>query len=295
MSIDLLLFAKIESKHSSYYGSQITMPELPEVETTLRGIQPYILNKIIKSVDVRDSRLRWPVNKNFTANVENLKITSLTRRAKYLLFENSNGFFVMHLGMSGSMRITSNKESLLKHDHIIFQLAGNKQLRFNDPRRFGCALWLGNKPYEDQLLSGLGPEPLSDEVSAEYLFKTSRKRKVAIKNFIMDNKIIVGVGNIYANEALFMSGIRPTRQAGKITRKEFDCLLENIQKVLSDAIEMGGSTLRDFVGGDGKPGYFQQTLRVYDRENEACVTCAEPIKLKVIGQRASYYCPKCQR
>lgn len=271
------------------------MPELPEVETTLRGIEPYVLNKKIKSVEVRDTRLRWPVSKNFVQNIQGLTINSLQRRAKYLLLENKNGFFVLHLGMSGSLRITHEKEALLKHDHIVFHLPNKKHMRFNDPRRFGCALWLGKQPYKHDLLNHLGPEPLENEIDANYLFNKSRKRKVAIKNFIMDNKIVVGVGNIYANESLFMSGVRPTRQAGKVTKKEYALLLKNIKTVLSDAIKMGGSTLRDFVGGDGKPGYFQQTLSVYGREGEACVNCEQKLKLKVIGQRASVYCPNCQK
>lgn len=271
------------------------MPELPEVETTLRGIKPYLLNKKISTVTVRDRRLRWPVSDDFKGCIENSTIKSLQRRAKYLLLENKSGYFILHLGMSGSLRIANAKEDLLKHDHIIFGLANKKQLRFNDPRRFGCALWLGKDPFSHTLLKDLGPEPLSNQLEASYLYEKSRKRKVAIKNFIMENKVIVGVGNIYANESLFMSGIRPTRQAGKVTRKEYDTLLANIQIVLSNAIEMGGSTLRNFVGGDGKPGYFQQTLNVYGREGEPCVNCKETLKLKIIGQRASVYCIRCQR
>jgi len=271
------------------------MPELPEVETTLRGIKPYLLNKKIVTVTVRDRRLRWPVGDEFEQSIERSVINSIQRRAKYLVLENKHGFFIIHLGMSGSLRITNAEETLLKHDHIIFGLANRKQMRFNDPRRFGCALWLGKNPFNHELLKHLGPEPLSNELEASYLFEKSRKRKVTVKNFIMDNKIIVGVGNIYANESLFMSGIRPTRQAGKVSKKEYTLLLKNIQTVLSNAITMGGSTLRDFVGGDGKPGYFQQTLNVYGREGEPCVNCEKTLTHKVIGQRTSVYCTSCQR
>lgn len=271
------------------------MPELPEVETTRRGISPHLIGKKIHKVDVFNKHLRWEIDNSFQQNVAGSSIKKIERRAKYLLFENQKGYFLMHLGMSGSLRITHAKEGMLKHDHIVFSLPENKHMRFNDPRRFGCALWLGDKPYEHKLLNKLGFEPLKKEADPEILFKKSRKRTCSIKNFIMDNHIIVGVGNIYANESLFLSGIRPTRQAGKVTRKEFKELLNNIQKVLEHSIELGGSTLNDFVNADGKPGYFQQTLRVYGRKNEPCFVCDTAIKTIVIGQRASYYCPSCQQ
>jgi len=201
---------------------------------------------------------------------------------------------MLHLGMSGSLRITEQNEPLRKHDHIVIVFANKKSLRFNDPRRFGCALWLGKDPYQHSLLKFLGPEPFDESFNADYLFLRAKKRKAAIKNFIMDNKIVVGVGNIYANEALFMSGIRPRKAAGRITRQQFAILVDNIKKVLEQSISMGGSTLRDFVGGDGKPGYFQQTLRVYGRAGEPCIHCETSIKQIIIGQRSSFYCPACQ-
>ncbi|NNL11497.1 MAG: bifunctional DNA-formamidopyrimidine glycosylase/DNA-(apurinic or apyrimidinic site) lyase [Pseudomonadales bacterium] len=271
------------------------MPELPEVETTKRGIAPYVVGKVIRGVEVRERRLRWPVPRNFSKQLAGAKVLQLERRAKYLLFETQNGFFMLHLGMSGSLRICAPEEALRKHDHLVFSLSGNKQLRFNDPRRFGSALWLGSATYEHTLLRSLGPEPLDNEITAEHLFAMSRKRKVAVKNFIMDNHVVVGVGNIYANEALYLSGIRPRRAAGRVSRGEYVVLLDNIRKVLDASIKMGGSTLRDFVGGDGKPGYFQQTLRVYGREAEPCPTCGNPIKQITVGQRSSFYCANCQR
>ncbi|NNC55358.1 MAG: bifunctional DNA-formamidopyrimidine glycosylase/DNA-(apurinic or apyrimidinic site) lyase [Pseudomonadales bacterium] len=271
------------------------MPELPEVETTKRGIAPFLQGKVIHHVEVRERRLRWPVPRNFASKIAGAEVLQVQRRAKYLLFELSHGYFMLHLGMSGSLRICNSEEALRKHDHLVFSLAGNKQLRFNDPRRFGSALWLGSDPHAHPLLCALGPEPLEAAISADYLFEKSRKRKVAIKNFIMDNHVVVGVGNIYANEALYLSGIRPRRAAGRVARAEYIALLANIREVLSASITMGGSSLRDFVGGDGKPGYFQQTLRVYGREGEPCPSCNAPIKQITVGQRSSFYCAHCQR
>lgn len=270
------------------------MPELPEVETTKRGITPHIINQTISDVVVRESRFRWPVPNDITAQLKGQAIRDIQRRAKYLLFKLDNGYFMLHLGMSGSLRICINNQPLRKHDHVIFHFP-KLTLRFNDPRRFGSLLWLGNNPYQHELLKSLGPEPFDPEFNADYLFSRSRKRKVAIKNFIMDNSIVVGVGNIYANEALFLTGIRPRTAARRITRKQFEQLIINIKQILSASIEMGGSTLRDFVGGDGKPGYFQQTLRVYNKTGQACLQCKTPIKHIVVGQRGTFYCPQCQR
>lgn len=270
------------------------MPELPEVETTKRGIASHITNQKITSVSVRESRLRWPVSTDLSLFLRNKKVHSVSRRAKYLLLEFEHGYLIIHLGMSGSLRICNNKEEILKHDHIILYFGKKLTLRFNDPRRFGCMIWTDQNPNEHKLLNKLGPEPFDTSFNADYLFKCSRKRKVSIKQFIMDNQIVVGVGNIYANEALFLSGIRPRIAAGRITQTQFTQLTNNIIRVLSDAIAMGGTTLKDFVGGDGKPGYFQQTLCVYNRQNEPCIKCKSAIKHIIVGQRSTYYCPKCQ-
>ena len=271
------------------------MPELPEVETTKRGIAPHLLNRRILRVDVREPRLRWPVSKTFAQNIAGHKVLDVSRRAKYLLFKLEHGYFMLHLGMSGSLRLAPNQEALRKHDHLIFHLPGKLSLRFNDPRRFGSAIWLGAHPEQHALLSALGPEPFDGACSAEKLFAQSRKRKVAIKNFIMDNHIIVGVGNIYASEALFMSGIRPRRAAGRLSRAQYAVLLQNIREVLQASIDQGGTTLRDFVGGDGKPGYFQQTLNVYGKQGSPCSQCGHVIKQITVGQRSSFYCPSCQQ
>ena len=271
------------------------MPELPEVETTKRGISPHVVNRIITRVDVRERRLRWPVPRGFAQRIAGHQVLQISRRAKYLLFKLEHGYFMLHLGMSGSLRLAASDEPLLAHDHLVFHLPDGLSLRFNDPRRFGSALWLGQYPEQHQLLRALGPEPFAECCSGNYLFQRSRKRKLAIKNFIMDNHIVVGVGNIYASEALYLSGIRPRRAAGRVSRAEYALLLENIRAVLNASIERGGTTLRDFVGGDGKPGYFQQTLRVYGRTGASCTSCGSTIKQVTIGQRSSFYCPACQR
>lgn len=270
------------------------MPELPEVETTKRGIAAHITGRTIASVTVRESRMRWPVPRDLAQQLENHTVLDISRRAKYLLFQLKHGFFMIHLGMSGSLRIVDRDTPLQKHDHIDIAL-DDKILRFNDPRRFGSVLWLGANPFEHELLARLGPEPLSEHFDGDYLFQQSRKKKLAAKHFIMDNHVVVGVGNIYANEALFISGVRPGRAAGRLSRAQCDRLARAIVEVLDASITMGGTTLRDFVGGDGKPGYFQQTLRVYDRAGEPCRTCDTLIKHARQGQRSTYYCPQCQQ
>ncbi len=276
------------------------MPELPEVETTLRGISPHILNTVLTHVDVRQKQLRWPVS----TEIETLAgstITHASRRGKYLLLRlqadkpASAGTLILHLGMSGSLRICQGDAPLRKHDHIEFLFAGGQALRFHDPRRFGCALWCRGTPETHPLLAQLGPEPLSDEFNGEYLFQQSRKRKVNIKNFIMNSHTVVGVGNIYASESLFKSGLRPGRAAMRVSREGYEQLSVNIKEVLAKAIKMGGTTLRDFINSDGEPGYFSQQLLVYGRAGEPCHSCGTTIKNKIIGQRSSYYCPRCQQ
>jgi len=270
------------------------MPELPEVETTLRGIEPHLLNQRVARVIVRDRRLRWPVPAE-VSRAEGQKFVSLQRRGKYLLLKLQQGALLIHLGMSGSLRILPDPASPEKHDHFDIELHNGVCLRFNDPRRFGAFLWLDGEMQSHELLRELGPEPLSADFTADYLYRCSRDRQVAVKNFIMNGHIVVGVGNIYASEALFMAGIHPQRAAGRISRQRYESLVGAIRDVLERAIRRGGTTLRDFVNSDGAPGYFAQELLVYDRAGSDCFQCGATIAQKVIGQRSSYYCPVCQR
>lgn len=270
------------------------MPELPEVETTLRGIAPHMLGQTVSRLQVRQWSLRWPIPKSLPAKVKGQTIKSLRRRGKYLLFEFDTGTAIMHLGMSGSVRIVSPQQPLLKHDHVDWVVGSGQIARFNDPRRFGALLWAEGDAEQHQLLKSLGPEPLRKAFGGDYLFRQSRKRKQAIKSFIMDSKIVVGVGNIYANEALFLAGIRPGRAAGSLSRAQCLTLAEQIKAVLRRAINVGGTTLRDFVNSDGQPGYFKQSLYVYGRDGQPCKLCALPLKLRRLGQRATVYCPNCQ-
>ncbi len=269
------------------------MPELPEVETTRRGIAPHVLGRQVRSVVVRQRQLRWPIPRALD-ELCGFAVDSIERRAKYLLLRSEPGTAILHLGMSGSLRIVDANEAVRKHDHVDLLLDSGNALRFHDPRRFGAFLWTKRDPLQHKLLANLGPEPLGDDFSGERLFALSRKRKVAVKNFIMDGTVVVGVGNIYASEALFLAGIRPTAAAGRISRVRYQILAETIREVLGNAINMGGTTLRDFVNPQGNPGYFQQSLFVYGREGEPCRRCDTPIKQKVIGQRASFFCAKCQ-
>lgn len=273
------------------------MPELPEVETTRRGVEPWASGATLQAVRVHNRALRWPVD--IPGEIIGATINRVLRRGKYLLFRFDQGTLIIHLGMSGSLRVLTQAHPLLKHDHVEFVLAASEHsalIRFNDPRRFGCVLFQpGDRPELHPLLRHLGVEPLSNEFSGDLLFELSRKRKVAVKNFIMDAKIVVGVGNIYASEALFMAGIRPTVPAGKVTRSAFADLAASVRQVLSDAVRQGGTTLRDFVGSDGKPGYFKQSLRVYGREGEPCRVCESALKGVIIGNRSSVYCPICQK
>lgn len=270
------------------------MPELPEVETTRRGIEPYLLNEKITALTIHQWQLRWAIPKNIT-DIKQQKITSVERRGKYILIKTAKGTAIVHLGMSGSLRICTNtNEPLRKHDHVEMQLSNGAMLRLHDPRRFGCLLWQAASEPTHSLLEKLGPEPLLDDFDAAHLIQATRKRKVPIKNLIMNSHIVVGVGNIYASEALFMAGVRPSRAAGRITYAECEKLVAAIKKILKQSIEQGGTTLRDFVNSDGEPGYFKQSLFVYGREGEACQKCKQPIKQMVLGQRSTFYCPKCQ-
>ena len=271
------------------------MPELPEVETTRRGISPHIENNIVTRVVVRNRNLRWPIPTGLNKKLSQQTITSVIRRAKYLLINTDIGTLIIHLGMSGSLRILSTNEAVEKHDHFEMQFKDGLCLRLRDPRRFGCVLWTKDEPLDHKLLIKLGPEPLDKAFNSELLFQKSRKRKTTIKQFIMDAKIVVGVGNIYASESLFLAGINPKRLAGKITKKNSGDLTNAIKKILKQAIKQGGTTLKDFRSSDGKPGYFQQKLKVYDRQGEACITCNKPIKQITLGQRSTFYCTQCQK
>ena len=270
------------------------MPELPEVETTLRGIEPHLLNQRVARVTVRDSRLRWPVPEE-VSKAEGQTFVSLKRRGKYLLLKLQQGGLIIHLGMSGSLRILKDPLAPEKHDHVDVELENGTCLRFNDPRRFGAFLWVDGEMEAHELLRNLGPEPLSDAFTAAHLYQLSRGRKVAIKNFIMNGHIVVGVGNIYASESLFMAGIHPQRAAGRVSLQRYEGLVAAIRDVLGRAIRQGGTTLRDFVNSNGAPGYFAQELLVYDRAGSECFQCGDAIRQKVIGQRSSYYCSGCQR
>jgi len=271
------------------------MPELPEVETTCRGIAPHIENNTISRIIVRNRNLRWPIPTGLNTKLKNKKILSVTRRAKYLLVKTEVGTLIIHLGMSGSLRILPTTETVEKHDHFEIQFKDGICLRLRDPRRFGSVLWTKDDPLKHKLLINLGPEPLDKEFNTELLFKKSRKRTTTIKQFIMDAKIVVGVGNIYASEALFLSNINPKRLAGKLSKAQSLSLTRAIKKILKQAIKQGGTTLKDFTSSDGKPGYFSQKLKVYNKAGEACLTCEKPIKQITLGQRSTFYCSNCQK
>lgn len=270
------------------------MPELPEVETTLRGITPHTLNRQLTQVIVRQPRLRWPIPPELPGLLQQQKLLGISRRGKYLLFQFRTGHALIHLGMSGSLRMVDAATPPNAHDHFDW-VFGKLALRYHDPRRFGCLLWVEGEPAQHKLLAQLGPEPLTDEFNAEYLFARSRKRTQAVKQFIMDSHVVVGVGNIYANESLFMARIKPIRKAGTLTRKHCEDLVRDIKFVLSRSIEQGGTTLRDFVGGDGKPGYFKQQLLVYGRGGKPCVECGKPLKEVRMMDRTTVYCVDCQK
>lgn len=270
------------------------MPELPEVETTCRGIAPHLIGNNFVAIKIFQRQMRWPIPKNIDA-LKGATVRDVSRRGKYIQLHTDTGEVIIHLGMSGSLRITDNKDPKRKHDHVEWHMQTGQILRLHDPRRFGCVLWHEAKTPAHPLLEKLGPEPLGNAFTAEYLFEQTRKRKTAIKVFIMNSHIVVGVGNIYASESLFMAGIRPGRAAGRMTRDDIDRLVQAIKTVLAKSIKQGGTTLRDFVNSDGQPGYFKQQLLAYDRAGEPCTQCEQPIKQKVMAQRSTYYCPNCQR
>lgn len=274
------------------------MPELPEVETVRRGIEPHVVGRVIEAVRVHDRRLRWPVPHNFARKLRGRTVLAVQRRAKYLLLTLDNGDrILLHLGMSGRLFLLPAGTPRKKHDHLDFTFSGGALLRLHDPRRFGAALlWPATEP-EHKLLKGLGPEPFSEGFNGDTLFEKSRGRRAAAKNFLMDGRIVVGVGNIYASESLFRAGIRPNRAAGRVSRVRYTKLAEAVRRVLSKAIEQGGTTLKDssFTNADGEFGYFQVKLAVYDRTGKPCTICGTKIQRQVIGQRSSFFCPRCQR
>ncbi len=279
------------------------MPELPEVETTRRGLAPHVEGRRVTAVTLRRPDLRWPIPPEISAVLPGQRIDAVRRRAKYLLLDTDAGSAVLHLGMSGSLRVLPASTPVGAHDHVDLVLddarldgghAPGRVLRFNDPRRFGCLLWQ-DAGETHPLLRGLGPEPLLDDFDGHHLFTRSRGRSAPVKTFLMDQRIVVGVGNIYAAEALFAAGISPQRAAGRISRARYVLLADAVKAVLAHAITRGGTTLRDFLSPDGAPGYFEQELSAYGREGEPCKRCGQLLKHASIGQRASVWCPRCQR
>lgn len=270
------------------------MPELPEVETTRRGIMPHIIGQKIKQVIVRERRLRWAIPDELDIVVSEQSIKKVNRWAKYLLLELETGSIIIHLGMSGNLRVVDSSSLPKKHDHVDIVLENGLCLRYHDTRRFGSILW-SNDPYNHPLLSKLGPEPLADTFNGKHLYDISRNRSLAVKLFIMDNTAVVGVGNIYANEALFAAGIDPNKAANTVSKARYEKLASCIKEILARAIEAGGTTLKDFVGGDGRPGYFQQTLNVYGRGNLPCNSCGRLLKETKLGQRTTVWCSHCQK
>lgn len=271
------------------------MPELPEVETTCRGIAPHVTDARVTEVIVRRRDLRQPVPNNL-ASIEGRRITDVWRRSKYLLLSIDDGrTLLIHLGMSGSLRVLAPSATWKTHDHVGITLGKGKQLRFHDPRRFGLVLLLEGDPLAHRLLKDLGPEPLGGDFTAAHLQAACAKRSAAIKLVIMDAKVVVGVGNIYASEALFRAGILPRTAARRVSKPRLARLVDSIRAVLADAIADGGTTLRDFLNSDGQPGYFKQRLFVYERKGEPCRVCGAPIRHAVIGQRSTYWCPRCQK
>ncbi len=269
------------------------MPELPEVEITCLGIKEHVINKAIHRVLVRNPNLRWPVPSDINKKLKGQKILSVLRRAKYILMQLESGYIMLHLGMSGNLRVVNKNEKPEKHSHIDVILADDNCLRFTDHRRFGSFLWTED-PSTHKLIRDLGPEPLSKEFNALYLASVLEKRSSPIKNVIMDNKIVVGVGNIYATEALFLTGILPQKKAKLISKEQIVLLVNNIKKVLKQAIKKGGTTFRDFKNSEGKPGYFTQSLKVYNRAGKLCYVCNGTIESITLGQRTSSFCPNCQ-
>lgn len=270
------------------------MPELPEVETTKQGIKPHLENETIIGATLRNSKLRLPVPSDLEALCTGKIIKEVTRRAKYILIHLNKGTILIHLGMSGHLRIVPEATPPGKHDHIDTILTNGMMLRYCDPRRFGLFTYIDENPYQHSLLTHLGPEPLSDAFDSDYLYRRAKNKNVPIKSLIMNNEIVVGVGNIYATESLFLAGIHPQNPAKSLTRQQLTKLTEHIKNILQRAITAGGTTLKDFYAFDGKPGYFNFALNVYGRKKQACFQCANHIETIIIAGRHSAFCPKCQ-
>ena len=270
------------------------MPELPEVEITRRGIAPLVEGKVITGVAVRERRLRWPVPGDLARTLGGLSVRRLLRRGKYLLFDCGKGWLIVHLGMSGSLRVVHPRVEPRPHEHLDIAF-GNAVLRLRDPRRFGAVLWTAADPGVHPLIAGLGVEPLSPEFTTDYLHRATRGRHAQIKPILMNSAIVVGVGNIYANESLFRAGVLPRRRAGRLSRAQCDKLVAAVRETLEAALAAGGSSLRDFVHSDGSLGWFQQRYFVYDRAGLPCRVCGTPIRAQRLGQRSSFYCPVCQK
>lgn len=271
------------------------MPELPEVETTRRGLAPHICGRPILAVRVHEPRLRWPVPSDLARLVTARPILGIDRRAKYLLLRCAEGTLLVHLGMSGSLRLDPAGATRRKHDHVEFEFAGGACLRLHDPRRFGALLWVDGEPLQHPLLARLGPEPLDGAFDGAWLYQRSHGRRAPVKAFIMDARTVAGVGNIYATEALYIAGIHPARAAGRIGARRYGRLADSIRQVLGDAIEQGGTTLRDYVNGTGAPGYFRLQLRAYGHSGGVCERCGGELRQRIIAQRSSVYCVRCQR
>lgn len=270
------------------------MPELPEVEITRRGITPHILNQTIQSIIIRAPKLRWPIPQSIATDLPGLKVLDIERRAKYLLLKFSTGTLIIHLGMSGRLQALSTKTAPQKHDHVDFAFANGAWLRYTDPRRFGSILWTTEPPLQHMLLKDLGPEPFDAGFTSKYLFAQNKGKKIAIKKFIMDSKIVVGVGNIYASEALFAAKIDPRKATQDVSLEQCSLLVKHIKRILKLAISQGGTTLKDFLDTSGKPGYFSQKLQVYGRDKQLCNDCNNPIQSLQIGQRNTFFCEICQ-
>jgi len=270
------------------------MPELPEVETTLRGIQPHISSQRINAMIVRHYRLRWPIAEDICQKLKGKKIIGISRRAKYLLFQCDHGTLIVHLGMSGSLRILLEDTPPQKHDHFDIEFDNHKILRYTDPRRFGACLWTHEDPLSHPLLKHLGVEPLERSFSTTYLWQALQNRTTSIKSLLMDHTLVVGIGNIYATEVLFLAGLHPLTPAKQLSKESCTLLVKLIKGILRQAIQQGGSTIRDFTKSDGKPGYFAQRLKVYGRSGLPCLQCHTTLKTLRIGQRSTVYCAHCQ-
>lgn len=271
------------------------MPELPEVETTRRGLGRHLRGRRIRAVSVHDERLRWPVTPQLDALLRGQRVRAIERRAKYLLLRCTKGTLIVHLGMSGNLRVVPRLTALLPHDHVELHLDSGSTLRLNDPRRFGCFLYTIEKPQQHKLLRELAPEPLEGQFDGAYLHRVTRRRRVAIKTLLLNGRLVTGVGNIYASEALFRARIRPQRAARSLTLAQCRQLVAAIRTVLKSAIRSGGTTLRDYLSADGLPGYFKQQLYVYERAALPCRRCRTPVRQLTQGQRSTYYCPQCQK